>query len=163
MNSSAASLLAMSAAMLALPAEAGQPQASVRYTAYGVAHVSAPDFAGAGLGYGWAFARDNLCQNVEQAVRLAGTRSLYFDPEATYLDLFAGGEISNADSDAAYRYLLNEDQVARLRRTVTADMRGLVSDLSQASIDTSMNRLCLARTAARHRGFANLPRTMSIA
>ncbi|NOU03596.1 MAG: hypothetical protein HOO94_08125 [Novosphingobium sp.] len=120
-------MLAMSAAMLALPAEAGQPQASVRYTAYGVAHVSAPDFAGAGLGYGWAFARDNLCQNVEQAVRLAGTRSLYFDPEATYLDLFAGGEISNADSDAAYRYLLNEDQVARLRRTVTADMRGLVS------------------------------------
>ena len=101
--------------------------AEVRYTPFGVAHVTASSMKGAGKGYGWAFARDNLCANVEQAVRLAGERSRYFDPAATTIDLFAGGAISNADSDAASLYLLSDAKVSRLKAGSSADMRGLVT------------------------------------
>ena len=101
--------------------------AVVRFTPFGVAHISASSMKGAGKGYGWAFARDNLCANIEQAVRLAGERSRHFDPAATTVNLFAGGAITNADSDAAALYLLPDAQVKRLKARSSADMRGLVT------------------------------------
>ncbi|WP_397585612.1 penicillin acylase family protein [Sphingorhabdus sp.] len=119
-------LLTASVALISSPALAG-PDAEVRFTEFGVAHVLATTIKGAGKGYGWAFARDNLCANVEQAVRLAGERSRHFDPAATYVDLFAGGAISNTDSDAAHLFLLPDAKVKRLKASSSSDMRDLVA------------------------------------
>lgn len=98
----------------------------VRYTAFGLPHVRAATLAGAAEGYGWAFARENLCLTVEKAVTLAGDRSRHLGADSGYVDGFVGGRISNAASDAAYRYLLAPDAVAAVRRTASPDIRSMV-------------------------------------
>jgi acyl-homoserine-lactone acylase len=113
----------------ATPAAAagGQPLAAeVRYTPYGIAHVTADTYAGAGYGYGWALARDNLCAVVERAMTLAGERSRSMPAQQTYLDVFAGGTISNVDSDAVYRYLFPASLLRRVKDDVSKEVRELV-------------------------------------
>jgi acyl-homoserine-lactone acylase len=46
------------------PATAGPRHglaADIRYTEYGIPHITAEDFAGLGYGYGFAAATDNIC------------------------------------------------------------------------------------------------------
>lgn len=121
-------LVAMAMLVAVIPAGAegasGQ-RAEVRFTPYGVAHVSAASFEGAGYGYGWALARDNLCAVTERAVTLAGQRSRNMDAGARYNDPFAGGEISNLDSDAVYLYLFPPAAIRVLKRAASPDMRAL--------------------------------------
>jgi acyl-homoserine-lactone acylase len=112
---------ALSAAANAQPAGV-----QVRYTEYGVAHVSAPTMEGGGYGYGWAFARDNLCLFVERAITLAGERSKTLGPDAEYTDLFAGGSLKNVDSDAVWRLLLDESAVEGVRDFASSDVKALV-------------------------------------
>ncbi|MDX2274322.1 MAG: penicillin acylase family protein [Hyphomonadaceae bacterium] len=101
--------------------------AEVRYSEYGVAHIEAESFEGAGRGYGLALARDNLCAVVERAVTLAGERSAALPARETYFDAFAGGPVSNVDSDAVYRYLFPQRLVQRVRNEASRDMRDLVA------------------------------------
>jgi len=100
--------------------------AEIRYSAYGVAHIEADTFEGAGRGYGLALARDNLCAVVERAITLAGERSRALPAQETYVDPFAGGAVSNVDSDAVYRYLFPQRLIGRVRNEASRDMRGLV-------------------------------------
>lgn len=100
--------------------------AEVRYTPYGVAHVTADTYAGAGYGYGWALARDNLCAVVERATTLAGERSRSMPAQQSYFDAFAGGPISNVDSDAVYRYLFPVSLLRRVRADASKEVRELV-------------------------------------
>jgi acyl-homoserine-lactone acylase len=108
------------------PSPPSQAAVEVRYTSHGVAHVYADDLGGAAEGYGWALARDNLCIVAERMVTLAGERSLHLPPSATYFDAFAGGTLSNADSDAAFRYLLSPAMVRRTARGASRDMHAMV-------------------------------------
>lgn len=100
---------------------------SVRFTAHGVAHVRAGTLAGAGEGYGWAFARDNLCLMVEHAVTLAGDRSRLFGADSSYVDGFLGARVGNVDSDVMYRYLLAPAAVAAVRAAASRDVQALVA------------------------------------
>lgn len=119
--------LGAAAALLAGSAVApAQAAVEVRYTSHGVAHVYADDLAGAAEGYGWALARDNLCIVAERMVTLAGERSRHLPPDGTYFDAFAGGALSNADSDAAFRYLLSPAMVKRTARGASRDIHALV-------------------------------------
>lgn len=98
----------------------------VRYTGYGMPHVRASTLAGAGEGYGWAFARENLCLMVEKVVTLSGDRSRHLGPDSGYVDDFVGVRLTNAESDAVYRYLLDSGAVAAVRRAASADVRALL-------------------------------------
>ncbi|MEZ5958583.1 MAG: penicillin acylase family protein, partial [Hyphomonadaceae bacterium] len=100
--------------------------AEIRYTEYGIAHIQADTFEGAGRGYGWVLARDNLCVVVERTITLAGERSRHLRAQDTYLDPFAGGAVSNVDSDAVYRYLFPRALTRRVRQAASRDMRDLV-------------------------------------
>ncbi|MEQ1783950.1 MAG: penicillin acylase family protein [Hyphomonadaceae bacterium] len=119
-------LLTVSGCVAASPSENGAGRIELRYTAYGVAHVRADSFEGAGYGYGLAVARDNLCLIEDRFITLASERSLFLAPDEGYLDPFAGGKISNVDSDAAYLYLLSPEVIARVRSAASADMKALV-------------------------------------
>nr|CEL15350.1 peptidase S45, penicillin amidase [Kibdelosporangium sp. MJ126-NF4]CTQ95611.1 peptidase S45, penicillin amidase [Kibdelosporangium sp. MJ126-NF4] len=55
--------------------------ALVRYTENGVPHIKANDFAGLGYGYGYAAAKDNICQIADLYVTLNAQRSEYFGPD----------------------------------------------------------------------------------
>lgn len=105
---------------------AGAPAVEIRFTEYGIAHIKAGNFVGAGYGYGWVLARDNLCAVVERAVTLAGERSRVLPAEAEYLDAFAGGAVRNVDSDAVYQYLFPAGDLRRLRGAASGDLRDLV-------------------------------------
>lgn len=122
-------LLAVTA-LASLGSTAAAREVSVRYTDYGVAHVRADDFEGLGYGYGWAFARDNLCLAIEHAVTLSGERSATMGPDGTYFDLFTnlgtGSQVSNIDSDVFFRAHLTRAVVAKAKRYASADARALI-------------------------------------
>lgn len=99
----------------------------VRYTPLGLAHIRARDYFGAGYGYGWVMARDNLSAVVERLVTIAGERALAMPADGTYFDVFAGSDIRNVDSDAVYRYLLSESVVSRTKAGASDEVRALVS------------------------------------
>lgn len=63
------------------PAEQTQPyKADIRYTEYGVPHITANDYGSLGYGVGYDQARNNLCTLSEQLVKLKSQKSRYFGP-----------------------------------------------------------------------------------
>ncbi|MFD4637839.1 penicillin acylase family protein [Lentzea sp. NPDC058436] len=60
----------------------------IRRTSYGIPHVLAHDYEGAGKGLGYAFAEDNACVMAEIVVTLAAERSRWFGPENQAGDLY---------------------------------------------------------------------------
>ena len=78
-----------------------QYNAQVRWTSYGIPHIQASDWGSLGYGYGYAFARDNLCVLAADVVEANGERSRYFGP--------GGG---NLQSDLVWA-LFNSDQTAQ--------------------------------------------------
>jgi hypothetical protein len=78
-----------------------------------VPHVLADNFKGAGFGYGYAFAQQNVCLYAEELVTLRGERAQYFGATGGYLGQL--GTISgNVDSDFFYKLLLTKAQADRI-------------------------------------------------
>ncbi|HEY3687673.1 MAG TPA: penicillin acylase family protein [Streptosporangiaceae bacterium] len=106
----AAGAAVLLAGALAVPAHAAPPSESrysarIAYSAGGVPHITARDFGGAGYGYGYAAARDNLCVLADDYLTLSGERSRFHGAAASYTSSGAGISINNLDSDVYYRYL----------------------------------------------------------
>jgi acyl-homoserine-lactone acylase len=118
--------LGLSATGSAFAQNSSNNDVEIRITKYGVPHIAARNLEGAGYGFGWALARDNLCLTTERFITIAGNRSAHLPADAKYMDAFAGGEISNFDSDAVYRYILSDAVVARLKTAASQDMKALV-------------------------------------
>lgn len=78
------------------PAERVPPSynATVRWTEFGVPHITGDDYGSVAYGYGYAFARDHLCILQEQILKVRGERARWFGAGAT-------GEI--LDEDAGWR------------------------------------------------------------
>lgn len=108
-------------------AEARAPRfaATVVRTAYGIPHVSARDWRGAGYGVGYAYAQDNLCLLAEQLVTTAGERSRYFGPKES-ADL-GSGRIDNLSSDLFFRSVID---LPALRRGLSHQEPGAVQLLT---------------------------------
>jgi acyl-homoserine-lactone acylase len=83
----------------------GRPdlRAVVRWTPFGVPHVRAGDYAGAGYGLGYAFAEGHACTMADQWVRLAAELSAHFG---------AGG--GNLASDFFWQKMIDDDLVGQL-------------------------------------------------
>lgn len=54
--------------------------ASIRYTKFGVPHITASDYGSLGYGVGYDQAQNNLCTLSEQLLKLKGEKSRYFGP-----------------------------------------------------------------------------------
>nr|WP_316642148.1 penicillin acylase family protein [uncultured Roseateles sp.] len=106
--------------------------AEIRYTSYGVPHVKADDFKGAGYGYGYAFANDHICLFAQELVTMRGERSRYFgDVDAagkpiTYLGQF-GDFTPNLASDFFYKTLMTPALAQNMKAGAGADIRAMVS------------------------------------
>ncbi|MGH6615123.1 penicillin acylase family protein [Sphingomonas sp.] len=122
---------ALAASMLGLvyghAAEARAPRfaATVVRTAYGIPHVSARDWRGAGYGVGYAYAQDNLCLLAEQLVTTAGERSRYFGPKES-ADL-GSGRIDNLSSDIFFKSVID---LPMLRHGLSSQEPGAVQMLT---------------------------------
>ena len=64
---------------------AGQFTAKIRYTTGGIPHILAHNWADLGFGYGYAFAKDNICTMANDYVTVEAQRSRYFGPKGSYI------------------------------------------------------------------------------
>ncbi len=85
--------------------QAQRYQADIRYTEYGVPHVTASDYGSLGYGIGYDHARNNLCTLSEQLVKLKSQKSRYFGP---------GEQNRNLLTDVGYKALDYPAQAAKL-------------------------------------------------
>ncbi len=89
--------------------------ALVRWTSYGIPHVTAIDWGSLGYGYGYAFAHDNLCTLAQDVVESTGEQSRWFGP--------GGGRL---ESDWLWA-LFNSDAVAEASwQQLDADLQSLL-------------------------------------
>jgi acyl-homoserine-lactone acylase len=127
----------VSTALPAGPAIAGQQaarpayQATIVRTAYGVPHVTARNFGSLGYGYGFAFAKDNICTMANDYVAVEGQRSRYFGPNGSYQPLT--GQVNNLTSDLFWKSVIASRVVPRslaVRQgpaAIGSALRGLIS------------------------------------
>jgi acyl-homoserine-lactone acylase len=89
-------------------------QVTVTRTTGGIPHILAKNFGDAGYGYGYAFAKDNLCTMANDYVTVEGQRSRYFGPKGTYQQRGNGVTVDNEDSDIFWTEVGNSGIVKRL-------------------------------------------------
>lgn len=84
--------------------------AQIRTTSYGVPHVLADDFTGAGYGIGHAFAEANICEIADRWITVNAQRSRYFGSDET---VQGRNSSTNVASDFHWARLLDMDVVGR--------------------------------------------------
>jgi acyl-homoserine-lactone acylase len=102
---------------------AGGLSAQVRYTTGGVPHILAHGWASLGFGYGYAFARDNLCTIANDYVTIEAQRSRYFGPKGVDIQRGNGVVVSNLDSDLFYQQIINSGVVQHLAQALSPPER----------------------------------------
>lgn len=104
-------------------------EATVRWTEHGIPHVTAPDWKGLGLGYGYAFARDNLCVLAEEIVTVNGERSRYFGENGQRQKGTQGPQLTPALTNLQSDFFFSlYNQHPELIRSVDTSNRSEVSD-----------------------------------
>ena len=106
-------LLAVALAGLATGVEAKGPRyaASIVRTSFGIPHITAKDWAGAGYGVAYAYAQDNLCLLAEEFVTINGERSRHFGPAGKVVVAF--DPIDNMASDLFFRSQIDINTLRR--------------------------------------------------
>ncbi|MFF5127168.1 penicillin acylase family protein [Streptomyces syringium] len=116
--------LALLTAATALPASAAAPDrtdrpsggglsAVIRYTEYGIPHITGKDYAQLGFGQGWAQATDQVCTLADGFVTLRGDRSRHFGGDAAP-DRSLSAAATNLSSDLHFRGLRDARTVEKL-------------------------------------------------
>src|SRR6516162_1494843 len=101
---------------------AGQLTAQIRYTTGGIPHILARNWADLGFGYGYAFAKDNLCTMANGYTTVEAQRSRYFGPKGSYVQLDVE---NNLESDIFWQQIINSHIVQHLEQGLTADEKQL--------------------------------------
>ena len=119
-----------------VPAETRHgPAAEIRYTEYGVPHITARDFTGLGYGFGFAAATDNVCELARIYLTVSAQRSRYLGAD-TPSDFDYGPADTNLDSDLYFQQVNDSRVVEHLvaqpaprgpRREVRDIVRGYVA------------------------------------
>ncbi|NDE86298.1 MAG: acylase, partial [Gammaproteobacteria bacterium] len=115
----------------------------IRRTAHGVPHVTASDYAGLGLGIGYASAEDNLCELMDRMLTVRGERAKYFGP---------GDKDANVVSDAYHRLVGYTGRVEALlagpadspstpSKDARALLAGFVAGVNRYLRDTGVDKL----------------------
>ncbi|RJF92375.1 penicillin acylase family protein [Noviherbaspirillum saxi] len=102
-------------------------KAEIRRTSLGVPHIKADDLKGAGYGFAYAQAEDNLCTMADSFLTYRGERSKYFGADALLVARSTIGQPRNIDSDFFHRHLLSADALSKLIAAQPADIRDMVA------------------------------------
>src|SRR5215470_8564632 len=100
---------------------AGQLTAQIRYTTGGIPHILAHNWADLGFGYGYAFAKDNICTMANDYVTVEAQRSRYFGPKGSYIQRGNGTSVNNLESDFYFQQIIDSHFVQRLARGLNPD------------------------------------------
>jgi acyl-homoserine-lactone acylase len=111
----AACLAALALAVGAAPAGAAKgDQVTIKRTTGGIPNITAKNYRGAGYGYGWVFAEDNICEMADDYVTVRADRARYFDPDGSYESRGSGAVINNTDSDFFFQRIIDSGKVEDL-------------------------------------------------
>jgi acyl-homoserine-lactone acylase len=114
----AAGLCVVTAASAGAGAAAAQPgqgfDAIVRTTSHGIPHIKADDFGGVGFGFGYFFAKDNICEAAEIYLTTAADRSRFFGPDGTYETPALNFTVDNLASDFFFQRIIDDRVVEEL-------------------------------------------------
>ncbi|MBV9311833.1 MAG: penicillin acylase family protein [Solirubrobacterales bacterium] len=108
-------------------ARRGVPTVVIRRTSYGIPHITARNLKGAGEGYGYAFAQDNVCTMAEDYITVDAQRSRFFGPSGSYEQRGNGVTVNNLDSDFFFQQLIDSHTIEHLlaRRPPFGPERGV--------------------------------------
>ena len=115
-------------------------QARIRWTDYGVPHISGDSLEETGFGSGYAFARDHVCLLADQIIRYNSKRSRYFGPDREATD-----DALNVISDFSYLALgirqQAESQLPRLGANARALLSGYARGYNLYLEETGLDRI----------------------
>src|SRR5215469_12847021 len=100
---------------------AGQLTAKIRYTTGGIPHILAHSWADLGFGYGFAFAKDNICTMANDYVTVEAQRSRYFGPKGSYIQRGNGTSVNNLESDIYFQQIIDSHIVQHLEQGLNPD------------------------------------------
>jgi acyl-homoserine-lactone acylase len=96
------------------PAASARYRVTVRYTAHGIPHITARDWASLGYGYGRSLAGANLCVLADTYATVSAERARYFGPDGTYVIGGNGTTNNNLDSDFFWKRIIDRHVVEGL-------------------------------------------------
>jgi acyl-homoserine-lactone acylase len=126
-----------------------QYEADIRWTTWGIPHIKANDYASAAYGYGYAFARDNICLMAEEFDKVDGERAMHFGEGNTYNYRANGsGNINNLDSDFFYKLVMDpsflSSWLASSRQEIRDGIQGWADGYNRYLSDTGLANLPVA-------------------
>lgn len=143
-------MLGLALASSSLPAwSAPEFQAQITRTEMGIPHIKAPDLQGAGYGYGYTFAEDNLCTFFEALVTVRGQRSKYFGPDASIVIAAVPVTAKNIDADFFYRLMATPSAIAKVRSGAKPEVQAMVRGYA-AGVSRYVNELKSGMHPGRH-------------
>ncbi|WP_022961591.1 penicillin acylase family protein [Halopseudomonas pelagia] len=104
------------------PTPAPSYNATIERTTYGVPHITADNYGGAGYGHGYAIAEDNLCVLADAFVTFRGERSQYFGPDQPASPMGTFGTPPNLEADFFFRFLIDDQQIDRFKAEQTPEL-----------------------------------------
>jgi acyl-homoserine-lactone acylase len=102
------------ATFFAIAGTAHAYDAQIKYTQYGIPHITGQTFGDLGYGYGYAFAKDNVCTMADQYVTVRAERSKTFGSDGTYIQRGNGTTVNNLDSDFFWKRIIDDKVVEKL-------------------------------------------------
>ncbi len=114
----------------------GVLEANIRWTTYGVPHITAENLESLSYGVGYAFARDNLCILADQIVRYNSQRSRYYGPDRVP----GSGDSSHLISDFGFLTIgireIAEESLSTMSDTSQAMYQGYTAGYNRYLEDT---------------------------
>ncbi len=117
----------------------GSLDANIRWTTYGVPHVSGDNLESMSYGVGYAFAKDNMCILADQIVKYNSERAKYFGPD----EVLGSGDTQNVISDFGFLTIgireIAEKNYASLSANSRAMYQGYTAGYNRYLNDTPLD------------------------
>ncbi|MFD5507191.1 penicillin acylase family protein [Streptomyces sp. NPDC127051] len=146
----AGSPAAGSSALASATAGQGPDKPTIRYTEYGIPHITASNWEGLGTGYGYAAAKDNLCTLADTYLMVNAQRSRYLGPDGKASPGENQNTTTNLNSDLYFQRINDNRVVERLidqpapngpEPEVKEAIRGYVQGYNRYLAETGVNNI----------------------
>ncbi|MFI6144597.1 penicillin acylase family protein [Streptomyces sp. NPDC051109] len=146
----AVSPAAGASALAAAAAGQGPDKPTIRYTEYGIPHITASNWEGLGTGYGYAAAKDNICTLADTYLMANAQRSRYLGPDGKASPGENQNTTTNLNSDLYFQRIKDNRVVERLldqpapngpEPEVKEAIRGYVQGYNRYLAETGVNNI----------------------
>ncbi|MFE4857764.1 penicillin acylase family protein [Streptomyces sp. NPDC056670] len=128
----------------------GPDRPTIRYTEYGIPHITASNWEGLGTGYGYAAAKDNICTPADTYLMVNAQRSRYLGPDGRTSPGEQQNTTTNLNSDLYFQRINDNRVVERLldqpapngpEPEVKDAIRGYVQGYNRYLAETGVNNI----------------------